>query len=178
MDSALRRYLLFIILAATAFWLASCGAKIDSTPDIYRPPTLEDSAGESISPTQIPSADAPHPSPVPQCEDDLLFVKDLTLPDGTIVPPGAETDKRWLVENAGTCNWDAGYRLRLISGGGLNIDAEQALYPALAGTQAMLQVRFTAPTEPGTYRAAWQAHRPGGEAFGDPIYMEIVIPES
>ncbi|NOY99184.1 MAG: hypothetical protein GXP40_08280, partial [Chloroflexi bacterium] len=113
----------------------------------------------------------------PQCNDDLRFIEDLTVPDGSIVPPAAKVDKRWLVENAGTCNWDGRYRLRLVAGPDLGAPAEQALYPARAGTQAMLRVVFTAPSEPGTYRSAWQAYGPAGEPFGDAVFVEIVVQE-
>ena len=52
---------------------------------------------------------------------------------------------------------------------------EQALYPARAGTQATIQITFTAPGEPGTYTTAWQALDPNGEPFGDPVFMEIIV---
>jgi len=65
--------------------------------------------------------------------------------------------------------------LRLIAGEALGAPTEQALYPARAGAQATLRILFRAPSEPGTYHSAWQAYNPQGEAFGDPIYIEIVV---
>ncbi len=52
---------------------------------------------------------------------------------------------------------------------------EQALYPARAGAQATLRIIFTAPSDTGTYISTWQAFAPGGEAFGDTIYIQIVV---
>jgi hypothetical protein len=34
---------------------------------------------------------------------------------------------------------------------------------------------LTAPTEPGTYHSAWQAYNPDGEAFEEPVYIEIMV---
>jgi hypothetical protein len=79
------------------------------------------------------------------------------------------------VENNGSCNWDAGYRLKLSGGPDLGAAAEQALFPARSGTQAVIRIVFTAPTEPGAYRSAWQAYSPDGQAFGDLIFIEIQV---
>ena len=115
------------------------------------------------------------PTPTPPCTDVLTFVNDITIPDGTIVTPGQSVDKQWLVTNSGTCNWSAGYRLKLVSGLDMGAASEQALYPARAGTQAVLRIIFTAPNDIGSYRSAWQAFNPDGRPFGDTIYIQIVV---
>jgi len=107
--------------------------------------------------------------------DGLAFVQDVTVPDGTIVSPGASVDKQWLVHNNGTCNWDSRYRLRFVGGLDMGAATEQALYPARAGSQATISINFTAPSEPGTYNTAWQAIDPNGEPFGDAVFMEIIV---
>ena len=121
-----------------------------------------------------PPEPTPSPSPTPPCTDGLAFIEDLTIPDGTIVTPGASLEKQWRVQNNGSCNWDVRYRLKFV--GGLEMGAsEQALYPARAGTQATLRIIFAAPATPGNYTTAWQAFGPEGEPFGDAIYMEITV---
>lgn len=80
------------------------------------------------------------------------------------------------MENNGSCNWDARYRLKLIDGfPPLGASGEQALFPARGGTKVTLMINFTAPLEAGAYRTAWQAHGPGGTPFGEIVYMEIVV---
>lgn len=110
-----------------------------------------------------------------ECSNDLSFVDDLTIPDNTATTFGLTLDKQWLVENSGTCNWNSGYRLRNIDGATLGAPAEIALYPARAGTQATIQIIFTAPFTEGVYESAWQGIDANGSAFGDPIYMRIVV---
>jgi hypothetical protein len=116
-----------------------------------------------------------HLPATPACQDNLVYIEDLTIPDGKQVAAGELLDKRWRVENAGTCNWDNRYRLKLTSGLDLSAGNEQALFPARSGTTATLQIQFIAPSEPGIYRSAWQAHSPEGEPFGDPIFIEVEV---
>ena len=129
----------------------------------------------SPSPTAYYRTEVPQRTPTPNCQDDLRFVEDLTVPDGTQVIAGEQIDKRWQVQNAGTCNWDVRYQLRLLDGNALGAVEEQSLYPARAGTQAVIRILFQAPAEPGVYRSAWEAVDPNGNAFGDPIYIEIQV---
>jgi hypothetical protein len=92
-----------------------------------------------------------------------------------VVLSGTALDKRWQVRNSGTCNWDLGYRVKLIAGPAMAAPIEQTLYPARSGSEATLRILYTAPTEPGTYRSAWQAYDPQGEPFGDPFFIEVIV---
>lgn len=118
---------------------------------------------------------SPDPTATPPCMDGLAFIEDVTIPDGTVVSPGASIDKQWLVQNNGTCNWDSRYRLRFAGGLEMGAATEQALYPARAGSQATIRITFIAPSEPGTYTTAWQAIDPNGEPFDESIFMEITV---
>jgi len=167
------------ILAGVLF-LSACASSSTATPFI--PPTLSiqflplATAEPSIPlpPTPHPTPTIP-PSPTPSCENGLTFIQDLTIEDGTLASAGQRLDKQWLVLNSGTCDWDARYRLRQMAGPEMGTAGEQALYPARAGTQAVLRLLLTAPAEPGIYRSEWRAIAPDGQAFGDPIYIEIIV---
>ena len=172
-------HLLWIVLI---LGLASCSGMwnnfpgLESQPKPFQPPTLEAGSISLIqpSPTFEPTTEI-LPVATPQCSDLLTYLEDLTIPDGTVVQPGDVLDKRWLIQNNGSCNWNENYRLKLVSGPALGVPEEQALYPARGGTQAVIRILFKAPNEPGLQRSAWQAFTPQGEAFGDPIYIEISI---
>jgi hypothetical protein len=173
--------LIILFLGLTACGTISDAFQPDPAEEYYLPPTAAEEAIRQIvsTPTSSSTEATPtpdtRPSPTPQCNNDLLFVEDLTIPDGTVVLPDATLDKRWQVENSGSCNWDERYRMKLVSGSDLGTPPEQALYPARSGTQAAIRVLFTTPSEPGTYRSAWQAFTPLGEPFGEPFYIEIAV---
>jgi hypothetical protein len=165
-----------ILLSLLLLGVSACAEQ----PTPYRPPTIAVRATALVVASVIPSSTAQPietslPLVTPTCTNTLTYLEDLSLPDGTIVKPGENLDKRWLVQNSGTCNWDERYRLKFISGAELSAPIDQALYPARSGTQATLRISFTAPSEPGTYQSAWQAYDPQGQAFGDPVYLQVVV---
>ncbi len=184
-SSVIRKHILDLIVFLLGLVLAACTTPGDDTPDlagndVYRPvaaPTLaaplitQDQPAPTIALTSPP----PQATPTPSCTSSLRYIEDLTLPDGSFVAPGDLLDKRWRVENNGSCNWDVHYRLKPIAGPPLGAPPEFALFPARAGTQATIQINFTAPAEAGAYRSAWQAYDPLGQAFGDPIFIDIVV---
>lgn len=172
--------LLWVLISASA-----CSPISTATPFI--PPTAQPQLIEPtfiINPTQnvvvvqttpLPTIVIPTATINPaNCVNNLTFVADLTIPDNTFITYGSTIDKQWLVQNSGTCNWNAEYRLRHIGGAALGAPEELALYPAKSGTQAVIQITFTAPFTDGEYESAWQAFDPSGLAFGDPIYMRIL----
>ena len=97
------------------------------------------------------------------------------MPDGTAASAGQAVDKQWRVKNDGTCDWGAGYQLKLVSGDPMGTPAEVALYPARAGAEAVIEMTLTAPQAAGTYRTIWQAYAPDGTAFDQAIYVDIVV---
>jgi hypothetical protein len=161
-----------ITLAILLLVTACQGANGEDPTEIpFLPPTLVDTP----SPTLVPTSIQPRLTVTPVCTDNLTFLEDLTIPDGTIVEPGAKLDKRWLVSNSGTCNWDQTYRLTLISGPDLGANTNQSLFPARSGTETEIELSFTAPADPGSYLSAWQAINPDGEPFGDAIFIEVIV---
>jgi hypothetical protein len=172
--------ILFRLYVAIIAGLAACIPKQSDTA-LFLPPTNPVQQRTAVLPLVPQSPEPPAktesilPSPTPLCTAGLTFLEDITIPDGTLVQPGDELDKRWLVENSGTCNWDRNYSLVLISGPGMGALQHQALFPARSGSSAIIRIIFTAPDEPGVYRSAWQARDPSGELFGDPFFIEIVV---
>ena len=173
----LRPHLLAILL--TLIFASACAPK--TTPTLFRPPTQPEPTQVLPTTTLVPALYTAVPSPTitatitGPCTNNLEFIQDGTIPDGTSISFGATIDKQWLVKNSGTCNWDSTYRLKWIGGDPLGAAEEQALYPARAGTQATLRILFTAPTIENSYESAWQAVDPNGNVFGDLIFIKIIV---
>jgi hypothetical protein len=116
------------------------------------------------------------PSASEPCTDNLSYMGDLTYPDRTKVLPGQPVEKRWKVRNSGTCDWGPDYRFRWNSGSMPPAgQADWALYPAIAGSEAVLQLKVTAPAAAGEYLSWWQAVSPSGETFGDMLSIDILV---
>lgn len=169
-------YRLSLFLTIVACCLAGCNTLETEQPIPYRPPTV---AVPTLLPAPTPTPLPPTPTVAPPpCQDNLTFKEDLTVPDGTYVDRNVVLDKRWKVENSGTCNWDEDYRFVLVDGPAMDTNLEQALFPARSGAEVVIRLVFIAPDEPGRYRSAWQAINPKGEAFGDLIFIEIIVNNS
>jgi hypothetical protein len=166
-----------LTLACTLICVSGCSFRPSLTsPDAtldasFIPATLVPTASPTRERTQQLSESKSNPN----CTDQLTYISDVTIPDDTIVAPASTMDKRWEVENSGTCNWDSGYKIKLIAGPDMGAITEQELFPARSGSRATIRIQFTAPTAPGKYRSAWQAFNPQGQAFGDMFYIEVVI---
>jgi hypothetical protein len=175
------RTLKIFLAPAILLVLTACGGQtpqIPQTAGVYRPPTAvaESSLAPITQETESESAEEEiRPSPTPACTNNLWFLDDLTIPDGTQVNPGEQLDKRWLVRNNGSCNWNDQYQVRLIAGSGMGVPVQQMLYPALSETDVVIRMVFIAPNEPGSYRSAWQAYDAQGNLFGDPFFIDIVV---
>ncbi len=178
----LRRTLL-LLLGVTLWACAPLATATPFIPPTAQPPLIEPTL--IIQPTKevvvvqstpITTVTIPTATPNPtDCINDLKFVSDLTIPDGTSITYGATIDKQWQVQNSGTCNWDSRYSLRFVKGAQLGAPDSLALYPAKSGTTVTLQITFTAPFTDGDYESAWQAFDPNGVAFGELVYMRITV---
>jgi hypothetical protein len=142
-----------------------------STPDYFIPPTLSNLAEPISFETPTPIL----PTPTITCENDLAFVDDVTIPDGSKFAPGDVIEKVWLVNNSGTCNWNADYRVRFIDGDPMGAGLEQALFPARSGTEAEIRITFVAPNQAGLVLSSWQAYSPKGQPFGTIFYISIIV---
>jgi hypothetical protein len=176
-----RPHLLVILFtfACAQTVVQACAPQMTPTP--FRPPTQPGPTLVLPTTTSVPQLFTAVPTVTVTatiegpCTNNLSFIDDITIDDGTSVSPGSTIDKQWLVQNSGSCNWDATYRLRWIGGDPLGANTEQLLYPARAGTQATLRIEFTAPQTEGPYESAWQAVGPDGNVFGDLVFIKIVV---
>lgn len=172
-----RLILLFIFFLAQACSPAATAPITPFRPPSAAPPTPLPPTATLIPPAPTASAVPTSTAEVGVCENGLTFLDDLTVEDNSVFSPNEFIDKRWLVRNSGTCNWDSSYKLKWVGGDLLGAAEEQPLYPAKADVQATLQIIFSAPAEAGTYQSVWQAADVDGVPFGDKVYMEIIVEE-
>lgn len=91
--------------------------------------------------------------------DKSRFVRDVTIPDGSIFKPGERFEKVWEIQNVGTVPWKDRYlrRLGACSGPGRLIsDPRVAIPDSDPGEPCLVRASLVAPDQPGTYYAAWK----------------------
>jgi hypothetical protein len=165
---------LILLAAAGCISGNSTPSGVASGENLFKPPTQP-----APLQTNTPSAgNLLSLQPTPACQNGLAFLADITIPDGTIVAPGARVDKSWEVENIGSCSWNAEYSIRHVGGSNLGAETTLPLYPARPGTRAVINIQFTAPAESGTIHSAWRAYAPDGQPFGDAVYLQINVSTS
>ena len=160
-----------VFLVGLSLLLTSCGSGVEDTTMISWTPLPETILPPSS--TDVDPGAKPHTPSV--CINNAQFLEDLTIPDGSVFAPGAILDKRWSVQNSGSCDWGPGYHLVRLGADPLSGMDELALYPARAGTAAVWQVVLEAPLEPGDYLSRWQARTPTGSLFGDEVFLLISV---
>ncbi|MCA9973142.1 MAG: hypothetical protein KC425_23145, partial [Anaerolineales bacterium] len=100
---------------------------------------------------------------------------DLTIPDGTRLPPGTPFTKSWEVENTGETTWSARFSLVHIAGEPMTAAPRQPLPAVAPGARAALTLQLTAPAQNGRYVSHWQLHDPGGAPFGEVLFLDVVV---
>jgi len=137
-------------------------------------PTPESAATPVASTTFTP---LPATQP-PGATNQGVFVKDVNVPDNTAFNPGASFTKTWQFMNTGTSTWTSAYEFVFVSGDAMNAAASVTLPYDVAPSQAVdISVNMTAPQTAGTFKGFWRLRSPGGEFFGDLVYVQIVVGE-
>lgn len=114
----------------------------------------------------------------PVCNN-LIYIADTTIPDGTVFDGGEDFKKIWRVQNTGTCKWDEGYRLVFIGGDDdidpVNVKLQNAKDFVQPGATADIGVDLTAPLKVGKYTGTWRMQADNGEYFGDQLTVVIEV---
>lgn len=103
------------------------------------------------------------------------FVKDVTVEDGTTMPPNTKFVKIWRVRNEGTTAWPEQAVLSRMKGDNLGT-VESVPVPAVApGEEVDIAVELVAPSEPGRYVSYWRLMASDGIRFGQRIWVDIIV---
>lgn len=135
---------------------------------------------------QVVASETPEPAtpePEPEAEPtatlmtgvlDSRYVRDLSIPDGTVMTPGQKFSKSWEIENNGEVPWPEGTELRRVEGPPMGPIESVTLSERAAGQRAEISVDLEAPADPGTHRSYWQLCL-GDTCFGGRFFVEIVV---
>jgi hypothetical protein len=153
---------------------ATSPAVVSATPAV--------TATASLTPSPTPPPVTATSTPIP-CGW-AGFVKDVTYPDGTQVPPGGAFTKTWRVKNLGTCTWTSSTLLIFDHGDKMGApDSTPVTSGSVApGASVDVSVSLTAPSAPGTYQGYFLFKGSDGVIFGvgdhanGPIWVKVKVP--
>ena len=114
------------------------------------------------------AGDLPHSGIAGSSEYDMgITVKDMTIPDGTVLKPGETFIKTWQLLNKGTSTWTTGYALRFESGERMGAAYEVGMPSEVSpGGAVNVSVEMVAPIQPGEYTGHWVLRNASGHRFG------------
>jgi predicted small secreted protein len=143
------------------------------TPTPYFTPTPGTVTG-TVTPTGTLATVTVDPSSLAFGCNNLAFVRDVSIPSGTVMEPGKFFTKTWKVENTGSCAWEYNYILTFTSGNSLDGETSRIQKKVASGGWMELSVAMAAPEEPGTYTSSWR-FSDGKNLFGSTLSVNIVV---
>ncbi len=158
--------------------VATFAAGLTETASALPTATATDTEAPTVASTaSTPATAGPSPtggpSPTPACLG-LRYVRDVTIPDNTPMTPAQVFTKSWLVENSGTCPWQAGFQVVLIGGEAMGGSPFPVVQNTSPGGRIQISIKMVAPTnQTGIVQGTWKMADLTGKTFGD--YLSVVI---
>lgn len=110
----------------------------------------------------------------------MAYLRDHTIPDGTLIVAGTDFHKQWAVRNTGSRHWGSGFRLVFVQGDvQMSRGVTAHIVPeARPGDEVILSISMTAPPardgRATSYTSLWRMQDDRGAFFGDPVWAKIV----
>jgi len=121
----------------------------------------------TVTPMSTVTGIPPTVPPVTTRCNHAQYVKDVSVPDGTIFNASTEFTKTWRFKNIGSCTWEKTYAL-IFTGG--DYMGSTKTYPfnkrVQPGETVDVRVNLIAPTKAGRYRSYWMFMSEATQLFG------------
>ena len=145
-------------------------AGIEAEITITRPSQIVRDPEVLPTPTPIPPIDQPA-----NCKNVMVYMADVSYPDGSKINPGENFTKTWRIYNNGSCKWYEGYTIEYTDGdfmGGRSVTIPTLTIP---GTTVDVGIQLQAPQAPGEYVGYFQLRAPDGTFFGPKLTAKIIV---
>jgi len=107
------------------------------------------------------------------------FVRDVTIFDGTQMPPSTPFTKIWRLKNNGEMPWPPGTKMLFVGGDQMTHEMAVPLSrtsPVMPGEEVDVAVSMTAPAELGRYLGYWRLVGPmGRRRFGHRVWCHVQV---
>ncbi len=167
-----------IYTAAVETYQAQQATQLALTPPTATPSPSPFPTQPPLSPFPTISFATAAPAAGSSACDNAAYVADVTIPDGTVVTPGQSFQKKWKLQNNGSCTWSTSYQLAFSSGSQMGGSPSFIKVPVPPGNQTEVAVQLTAPSAAGSYTGTWQMENANGQSFGNFITVVITVGSS
>lgn len=137
---------------------------------ITRPSIIVRTPEALPTPTPIPPIDQPY-----NCKNVMVFMADVTYPDGSKINPGQDFTKTWRIYNNGSCKWYEGYTIEFVGGDFMGGRATTVPTLTIPGLTVDVSIQLQAPQAPGQYTGYFQMRAPDGTYFGPKMDVSIIV---
>ncbi len=131
-----------------------------------------------VEPTSTqPAVTATEGTPAPQntCYN-LLYIEDMTIPDGTQMKAGEKFTKTWMVQNNGDCAWAPGFTFSNVGGDPMRGAIVVLREPVPVGAKREISVELVVPSGiNGLIQSSWRMADSSGYYFGDTLSVNITV---
>ena len=146
------------------------------TETLVAVPTASPAPTEKFTATPVVlTATLETPATADPCYD-LLWIEDVTIPDGTNLKPNESFTKTWLVQNSGGCAWPPGFTFQHVGGDpmrGETLTLEEAIP---VGAKREISIQLAVPTDQnGLIQSSWRMADSNGVFFGDTLSVNITV---
>lgn len=128
----------------------------------------------SITPTGTQATATLNPGASAVGCNNLFFVRDVTIPAGTVLQKNQNFTKTWKVQNNGTCDWLYQYIFVPVSGDTFGSEGAKIQKLVKVNNWTELSVGMTAPNKNGTYTSYWRLSN-GNGPFGATLVLSFVV---
>lgn len=126
--------------------------------------------------TETALSTTPEPTATTNPCFNLLYIRDVTIPDGTRLKAGETFTKTWEVQNIGGCAWRAGFTFQHVGGDsmrGIPITLTEAIP---TGAKREISIELVVPSGiNGIIESAWRMADDTGSFFGDTLFVQILV---
>jgi hypothetical protein len=156
---------------AVATFASSLTQTVEAIPTLSPTLTLE----PTFTPTPTKEGEASS-TPTKNVCYNLLYLKDVTIPDGTVMKSNEVFTKTWQVQNTGGCAWAPGFTFSNVGGDAMRGATVTLTKPIPVGLKYELSVEMVVPSGVyGTIQGAWSMAYAPGMYFGDTLFVSIVV---
>ncbi len=156
---------------AVATFAAGLTQTAEALPTLTFTPTVE----PTLTLTPTPTGEA-LPTPTKNACYKLLWITDLSIPDGSVMKANERFTKTWLVQNVGGCAWAPGFTFSNVGGDPLGAQPLKLAKPVPSGAKYELSVEMVVPSGVyGLIQSSWRMAYEPGMYFGDTLSVNIVV---